>query len=373
MKKIASIVAAGLLTASALSAKEVKIGVVLPMSGPVGGYGQYAEEGIRVAHDITPKLKNGDTVKIVLLDNKSEKIESANAASKLVTSEKVSALIGAMISTNTMAMTKIAEDAKIPMVAPAATNPLVTKRRNFTSRVCFNDNFQGTVAANFAFKDLGIKEVVVVTDVKNDYSIGISKVFRRTFKKLGGKITKVVKINQGDTDFKAMLSNVKAMKPKLIFAPLYSTEIALIAKQAKQLGINSKFLGTDGMTTDKIFFEAGKGATEGFYATNLFSADAPKTTESSKVFDKEFRKVFNKVPSTFAFLGADTYNVIVNAMNKCQNPADSVCVNKNIRATKDFQGVSGVISIDSKGDAVRSAVIETIKNNKVSYLKTVNP
>lgn len=373
MKKIVGMIAAGLLMASVSSAKEVKIGVVLPMSGPVGGFGQYAEQGISFANELTPKLKNGDTIKIVLLDNKSEKIESANAASKLITAHKVSALIGAMISTNTMALTKIAEDAKVPVVAPAATNPLVTKRRKYTSRVCFNDNFQGTVAANFAFNDLKIKEAIVVTDVKNDYSIGISKVFKRTFKKLGGKVSKVVKINQGDTDFKAMLSNIKGLNPKLIFVPLYSTEIALIAKQAKQLGINAKFLGTDGMTTDKIFFEVGKDSVEGFYATNLFSADAPKTTEASKEFDTKFKAKFGHAPQTFAFLGADSYNIIINAMNQCKDPADSVCVNKNIRATKDFHGVSGIISLDTKGDAVRSAVIETIKDGKATYLKTVNP
>ncbi len=373
MKKIIGLVATGLLIASVANAKEVKIGVVMPMSGPAGGFGQYAEKGISFAHELTPKLKNGDTIKIILLDNKSEKIESANAASNLVSSHKVTAMIGAMTSTNTMALTKIAEDAKVAVVAPAATNPLVTKRRKYTSRVCFNDNFQGTVAANFAYKDLGIKEAVVIVDVKNDYSIGISKVFRRTYKKLGGKIVKIAKINQGDTDFKAMLSNIKAINPKLIFMPFYSAEVALIAKQAKQLGIKSKFLGTDGMMASKIFFEVGKGSIEGFYATNLFSADAAKTTEASKEFDLKFKAKYGHVAHPFAFLGAEAYNIIVNAMNKCKDSSDSVCVNKNIRATKDFKGVSGIISLNEKGDAVRSAVIETIKNGKAVYLKTVNP
>jgi len=373
MKKIISLVAALLLAASLGNAKEIKIGVVLPMSGPIGGFGQNANRGLQLAHELTPKLNNGDTIKLILLDNKSDKIESANAITKLISSDKVTAVIGALTSTNTMAITKLAEDAKIPLVAPVATNPLVTKRRDFTSRVCFNDNFQGAVSANFAFNDLGLKSAVVITDVKNDYSIGISSVFKRAYKKLGGKISKVVKINQGDSDFKAMLSSIKTLKPELVFIPFYSAEIALIAKQAKQLGIKTKFLGTDGMAADKVFYEVGKDAVEGFYATNLYSPDAPKTTESSKVYDTKFRAKHNEAPHPFGVLAGESYDVIVAAMNKCKDPSDSVCVNKNIRATKDFKGISGIISLDDKGDAVRSAVVETVKNGKLVYLKTVNP
>ena len=367
------LVGALILAISLANAKEIKIGVVLPMSGPIGGFGQHAFKGLKFANTLTPKLNNGDSVKLILLDNKSDKIEAANAVTKLITKDKVSAIIGALTSTNTMAITKIAEDARIPIVAPVATNPLVTKKRKFTSRVCFNDNFQGAVAANFAFNDLNLKTAVVITDVKNDYSIGISSVFKRKYKKLGGKILKVAKINQGDTDFKAMLSNIKSLKPQLIFIPFYSAEVALIAKQAKQLGINAKFLGTDGMAGDKVFFEVGQDAVEGFYGTNLYSPDAPKTTEASKMFDKKYRAKFKEAPHPFGVLSAEAYGVIINAMNKCKNPTNAICVNKNIRTTKNFKGVSGIISLDKNGDAVRSAVIEIIKNGKRIYLKTVNP
>ncbi len=359
--------------AAVAEVKEIKIGIVMPMSGPIGGFGQYADKGLKLANELAPKLVNGTDIKLVLLDNKSDKIESANAISKLISKEKVVAVVGALTSTNTMAITKIAEDAKIPVVAPVATNPLVTNRRDFTSRVCFNDNFQGAVAANFSFNDLGLKTAVVITDVKNDYSIGISSVFNKKYKALGGDIKKVVKINQGDTDFKAILSSIKTLNPELIFIPFYSAEVALIAKQAKQLGIKAKFLGTDGMAGDKIFFEVGKDAVEGFYGTNLYSPDAPKTTDASKDFDTKYRAKYNEAPHPFGVLSAEAYNVIVAAMNKCEDPTDTVCVNKNIRATKDFQGVSGIISLDEKGDAVRSAVIETIKDGKSIYLKTVNP
>lgn len=372
MRKILSIAVATALTCGVAMAKEVKVGVIMPMSGPIGGFGQSAMEGLELMNEMAPKLKNGDTVKLVLVDNKSDKIESANAATKLVSSDKVSAIVGALTSNNTMAMTKIAEAGKVPVVAPVATNILVTKRKDFVSRVCFSDAFQGQVAANFAINELKEKEAILVTDVKLDYSIGISKVFKKEYKKLGGKIVKNVRINSGDKDFKAMLSSIKSLKPKLIFFPIYSAEAGLIAKQAKQLGIKAKFLGTDGMTADKVFFEVGGDAVEGFYGTDLYSPDAPKATALAQEYEKEYKAKYNKDVHPFGVLAADSYNVIINAMNQCEDPANTVCVNEKIRATKDFKGASGVISL-ANGDAVRSAVINQIKNGKKSYLTTVNP
>lgn len=356
-----------------LYAKEVKIGVVMPMSGPIGGFGQSANKGIELANELTPKLNNGDTIKVVLLDNKSDKIESANAMQKLVSDEKVAAVVGALTSTNTMAITKIAGENNTPLVAPVATNILVTKNREYANRVCFSDAFQGQVAANFIKNELGKSKVVLITDVKQDYSIGISKVFKKYFEKIGGTVLKQVKINSGDTDFKAMISSVKSMNPELVFFPIYSTEAALIAKQAKQLALDVPFVGTDGMTADDVFFTTGGDAVEGFYNTDLYSAEAPKTTNSSKEFEKAYMKKFGESVHPFAALSADAYGVIVNAMNQCKDPSDGSCINSKIRATNDFQGVSGVISIGNDGDATRSAVINQIVNGKKVYKTTVAP
>ena len=372
MNKILKLIVLVLFACNIIVAKEVKIGVIMPMSGPIGGFGQSAMEGLEIMNKMTPKLNNGDTIKLVLVDNKSDKIESANAATKLVSSDKVSAIIGALTSNNTMAMTKIAEAGKVPVVAPVATNILVTKRKDYVSRVCFSDAFQGEVAANFAVNELKEKEAILVTDVKLDYSIGISKVFKQEFTKLGGKIIKNVRISSGNKDFKAMLSSIKALKPKLIFIPIYSAEAGLIAKQAKQLGINAKFLGTDGMTADDVFFKVGGKSVEGFYSTDLYSSSAPKTTELSQKYEKEYKKVLNKDVHPFGVLTADSYNVIVNAMNKCKDPTNTLCVNQNIRATKNFKGASGLITLKN-GDAVRSAVINQIKDGAKVYLTTVNP
>ncbi|MDB2405554.1 ABC transporter substrate-binding protein [Arcobacteraceae bacterium] len=373
MKKlfIHILVIAGLL--SLASAKEVKIGVVMPMSGPIGGFGQSANKGIELAHQLQPTLNNGDTIKIILLDNKSDKIESANAMQKLVSSDKVSAVIGALTSTNTMAITKIAGYNKTPMVAPVATNILVTKNRKYANRVCFSDAFQGQVAANFIKNELKKSKVVIITDVKQDYSIGISKVFKKAFKKMGGKVLKQVKITSGTSDFKAVISSIKSMNAELVFFPIYSAEAALIAKQAKQLGLNLPFVGTDGMTADKVFFETGGKAVEGFYNTDLYSSDAPKTTKASQEFAKAYKEKYNENVHPFAALSADSYNIIVNALNQCKNSNDGPCINEKIKSTKQFAGVSGVITIEKNGDATRSAVINQIQNGKMVYRTTVNP
>jgi len=370
MKKL---LVASLLLFSIIYAKEVKIGVVMPMSGPIGGFGQSASKGIELAHQLQPKLKNGDSIKIVLLDNKSDKIESANAMQKLVSSDKVAAVVGALTSTNTMAITKIAGQAKTPIVAPVATNILVTKNRKYANRVCFTDAFQGEVTARFIKNNLKKSKVVIITDVKLDYSIGISKVFKREFKKMGGEILKQVKITSGNTDFKAAISTIKSLNPELVFFPIYSAEAGLIAKQAKQLKLDVPFVGTDGMVADKVFFEIGGDAAEGFYNSDTFSAEAPKTTKLSKSFDKTYREKYNEKVHPFAAASADSYFIIVNAMNQCADPTDGVCINEKIKSTKNFEGVTGIISIEPNGDAKKSAVINQVQNGKLVYKTTVDP
>ena len=371
-KLFLSLVSAVVLTTS-IYAKEVKIGVVMPMSGPIGGYGQSANQGLQLAHELEPKLKNGDTIKVILYDNKSDKIESANAMQKLVSSDDVAAVVGALTSTNTMAITKIAGQNRTPIVAPVATNILVTKNRKYANRVCFTDAFQGEVAANFIMNDLKKKNVVVITDVKLDYSIGISKVFKRKFKKMGGKVLKQVRITSGNTDFKAAISSIKSLNPEVVFFPIYSAEAGLIAKQAKQLALNVPFVGTDGMAADKVFFETGGKAIEGFYNSDTFSSDAPKTTEISKSFNKAYNEKYNEKIHPFAAASADSYFLIVKAMNECKDPTDGTCINEKIKATKGFQGVTGIISMEPNGDAKKSAVINQVKDGKLVYKTTVDP
>lgn len=373
MKKLVAIALTAMLAGGAAFAKEVKVGVIMPMSGAFGGYGQPSWEGVKLAHEmIGGKLDDGTEVKLVLIDNKSDKIETATAMQKLISSEKVTAVVGALTSSNTLAITEKADSSQTPMVAPVATNPRVTKNRDYVSRVCFSDDFQGVVAANFAYNDIKARKVAIIVDTKSDYSIGLAKSFERQFQKNGGKIAKKTLITGGDKDFTAQLSAIKTADADMVYIPLYTNETVLIALQANQLGLKVPFIGGDGIAADKLFFEAGGQAVQGFMETNYYSTESKQTPRGEK-FTEMYKAKFNEKVHTFSAMSADAFNVIIEAMNNCKDPFDSVCVNKNIRMTKDFAGVSGMISLDPQGNAVRSAVINETKGDAMVYRATVNP
>lgn len=184
---MATLVAA-LVGASSAQAAEIKIGVVLPLSGALSGYGKPSQKGLDIIQAITPTLKNGDTIKLIVIDDKSDKVEAANAMQRLVSSDKVDAVIGEVTSSNTTAMTKIADDSKTPLVSSTATNDRVTRNHPYVSRVCFSDSFRGVVGANLASRDLKAKTAAIVFDSSNDYSVGLAKAFRTQFLKNGGTI-----------------------------------------------------------------------------------------------------------------------------------------------------------------------------------------
>ena len=243
---MATLVAA-LVGASSAQAAEIKIGVVLPLSGALSGYGQPSQKGLDIIQAITPTLKNGDTIKLIVIDDKSDKVEAANAMQRLVSSDKVDAVIGEVTSSNTLAMTKIADDSKTPLVSSTATNDRVTRNHPYVSRVCFSDSFQGVVGANLASRDLKAKTAAIVFDSSNDYSVGLAKAFRTQFLKNGGTIPIEVQAPGGSKDFKAQLASVKAKNVDMIYMPIYYTEGALIAVQSKQLGLNKPVVGVEAL------------------------------------------------------------------------------------------------------------------------------
>lgn len=367
-----AVVLCGAMGASTAAAQEIKIGVVLPLSGPLSGYGQPSQKGVELIQSITPTLKNGDTVKLIIIDNKSDKVESANAMQRLVSSDKVDAVIGEVTSTNTLAMTKIADDTKTPLVSPTATNDRVTRNHPYVSRVCFSDSFQGVVGANLASRDLNAKTAAIIFDSSNDYSVGLAKAFRNQFKKNGGVIPIEVQAPAGSKDFKAQLASVKSHNVDMIYMPIYYTEGALIAVQAKQMGLQKPVVGGDGLAADQVFFDVGKDAVNGYMTTDYYSPNAKTQTPAGASFIKAWEEKYKQPTHTWGAMTADAYNVIINAMNQCTDPKDRVCVNEKIRATKDFQGVTGTLTLNN-GDAVRSAVINEVQNGKLAFKTVVNP
>jgi branched-chain amino acid transport system substrate-binding protein len=369
---LSAVLISAFVTAHSAQADEIKIGVVLPLSGALSGYGQPSQKGLDLIQGIAPKLKNGDTIKLIVIDDKSDKVEAANAMQRLVSSDKVDAVIGEVTSTNTLAMTKIADDSKTPIVSSTATNDRVTRNHEYVSRVCFSDSFQGVVGANLASRDLKAKTAAIVFDSSNDYSVGLAKAFRTQFLKNGGTIAIEVQAPTGSKDFKAQLSSIKEKNVDMIYMPIYYTEGALIAVQAQQLGLNKPVVGGDGLAADPVFFQVGKDAVNGYMTTDYYSPNAKEQTPGGEKFIKAWEAKYQQPTHTWVAMAADAYNVIVNAMNQCSDPHDRVCVNQKIHATSNFSGVTGVLTLKN-GDAIRSAVINEVKDGKLTFKTVVNP
>ncbi len=370
MKKITTIVATAALIASVSYAKEIKIGVVLPLTGPIAAFGQTSNDGLKIAYAERHKLKNGDTIKLIVLDDRGDKVEAATATRRLIDKNHVTAILGEVASSNSMAMAPIAERSKTPMITHASTNPRVTKGKKFVTRACFIDPFQGAIQANYAY-DHGYKTAVIVTDAKQDYSVGVSKAFKKAYLKRGGKILGRVIINSGDKDFNAQVSTIKSKHPDIVDFTGYYPEAALMVRQARAMGVKAAFIGGDGVGFPELIKIAGKAA-EGFMYSDHFN-EAAATSPAAKAYVDAFHAKYHKPADSMGALAADAYNMILDAMNKCSNPADKICVNKNLRDTKNFQGVTGVINIDKNGDAVKSGVVNVVRNGKFAYLTTVNP
>lgn len=352
------------------AAENIKIGGWLPMTGAVAAYGQDAWAGIRVAMEMNPNVL-GKKVEVVVADTKSDKIEAANAMSRLIEKDKVMAVIGEMISGDTMAGGPIAEKAKIPVVSPTATNPLVTQGKKYVFRVCFIDPVQGDIAAKYAFNTLKAKKAALIVDKSQDYCVGLAKFFKDAFNRLGGKIVAETFCVTEDKDFSAQLSTIKPTYPDVIYAPNYYSPVALFTRQARELGVKAPVLSGDGAQADELIQIGGKEV-EGVAFTGHFNAKAA-TTKLAKDFIARFEKKYpGKEPNAFHALAADAYFVLLDAITRAQSMKGEA-IRVALATTKNFEAISGRLSIGEDGNAVKPMVINVVKNGKFEYLTTINP
>lgn len=350
----------------------IKLGVFEPLTGANAAGGELEQNGIQLANELYPEVL-GKKIVLVTADNKSDKVEAANAAARLVEKEKVSAIIGSWGSSLSMAAGNIVKDAKVPAMGTSCTNPLVTQDNEYYFRVCFIDPFQGTVMANYAFTKLNAKKAAIIQEVSNDYAVGLAKYFSDSFKKLTGDANSIIDIsnyNTGDQDFSAILTNIKAKNPDVIFAPGNFTESAMVIKQARQLGITAPFIGGDTWETPEFISIGGKEV-EGATFSTFFATEKPFTAETTK-FVEAYKKKFNREPAAVEALGYDAYLILVDAMKRANssNPQD---IQKALLATKDFQGAAGVVNFDENRNAVKAAVLKTVKDGKFTFLDIIDP
>ena len=351
----------------------IKIGVFEPTTGENGGGGFQEVLGIRYANETHKTVKIGDkdyTIELVEVDNKSDKTEAVNAANKLM-GEKVSVVLGSYGSGVSIAAGQIFADAKVPAIGCSCTNPQVTQGNEYYFRVCFLDPFQGTVMANYAMQN-GYKSAAVLTQLGDDYSSGLGSYFKTAFTELGGTVVDEEQFQTNQTDFKAVLTNIKAANPDVIFAPSSITTAPLIIKQARELGITALIAAGDTWENSTIIENAGADA-EGVVLSTFFDEAEPANAEAES-FIKGFKEYLKSndqsdiIPAVSA-LGYDAYLAAYNAIEKAQS-TDGEAI-KDALKTVSFDGVTGAVSFNEEGDANKDmAFIKTIQDGAFKFLTT---
>ncbi|MBQ7882411.1 MAG: ABC transporter substrate-binding protein [Treponema sp.] len=377
MKKVIEVVTlaiAGLMMigCSGKSESTIKIGAVGPLSGSVAVYGTDCKNGIELAIEEINAAGgvNGKSIELVSEDDEGNPEKSVSAYKKLVTKDKVNLIVGSLTSGCTMAISSLAQAQKVLMIAPAATATAITDAGDYVFRACFIDPFQGTVGAKFALQTLGSKKAAVLYDVGNDYSVGLTENFVKTFEEAGCEIVAKESYSTGDKDFNAQLTKIKNANPDVVYLPDYYGTVALIAKQLRAQGITTPIVGADGW--DGLTDNAGAEVLNGYYS-NHYAADS--TDEAVQKFVTSYNTKYNKTPTAFAALGYDSVYMLKDAIAKAGS-ADSESVKAALAETNgDY--VTGHITFDEKRNPIKSAVmVELItKDGKLStaYKTTVNP
>ena len=350
----------------------IRIGHYASLSGKDAAFGVATRKGIMLAvEELNAKGGVlGRPLEYLVEDIQSKQGESSTAVKKLISRDKVIAILGGNPSANSLEAAPICQNAKIPMMAISSTNPRVTEIGDYIFRICFIDPFQGAVLAKFAHDSLHAKRVALLTSINSPYSVGLSNVLRQRFTELGGEIVAEQKFSEGDKDFRAQLTAIRTARPDVIAATGFYAEAALACIQARSLGLNIPIIGGDGWEAPQLV-ELGGKAVDGTYYSTYFSAEnnAPEVQS----FVKRYRTRWNnEVPEGVSALGYDAMYLIAGAIAR-NGTTDSTKLRDAIAATKNFEGVTGRTTIDEKRNSTKAAVMLTVRNGKTEFFEQVTP
>lgn len=352
--------------------RTIKLGYYGDLSGPTFNFGQSARNGVLLAAEETNEAGgiNGKKIDVVIEDDQGSPELAANVVEKLIKQDKVIALVGEMTSGSSLAGAPKAQAARVPMISPSSTNPAVTQVGDYIFRACFIDVFQGAVMAKFAANTLKAKKAAILLDFNSPYSRGLTEFFETSFSKLGGQVVTKQSYTQGDSDFKGQLSSIRSAGPDVIYVPGYYGDVAPIAEQARQLGIVQPLLGGDGWDAPELWQLAGDSL-NGSYISNHYSNEDPSPAIAE--FVKEFKLRYgNLTPDAHAALGYDATRVLLDAIQRAGS-TDGFRLRDALAQTKNFPGVTGIISIDAERNAVKPAVVLKLQDGKYIYQETIQP
>jgi branched-chain amino acid transport system substrate-binding protein len=312
----------------------------------------------------------GKKVELLLEDNQSKPGESATIVKKFISRDKVVAVLGEIVSSRSLEAAPICQNAKIPLISPGATAPEFTTKGDYIFRACFIDPFAGTIMAKFAKDTLKARRVAVLSSVSSAQSVGIAKFFRERFAADGGSIVADQKFSEGDKDFRAQLTAIKAAGAEGVFAPAYYSEAALICKQARELGLAVPIFGGDGWEAPELIQLGGQAVEGTFYASHYSSeSSAPEV----RAFVKKYRDRYKgETPDSMAPLAYDATLIVAEAITRA-GTTDGPKLREALAATRDFPGVTGHTTIDPQRNASKSAVMLTVKGGKVAFVQTIDP
>lgn len=351
--------------------KEILVGEYGSLTGTTATFGISTRNGVDMAKDELNRAGGvlGKQVRVIVEDDQGKPEEAQTVVTKLINKDRVMAVLGEVASSRSLAAAPVCQQNRVPMITPSSTNPRVTQIGDFIFRVCFIDPFQGLVMAKFATNTLKINRVAILRDIKNDYSVGLAGVFQENFEKMGGKIVGDESYSEGDTDFSAQLTSIKSKDPQAIYIPGYYTEVGLIARQSRKLGITVPLMGGDGWDSPRLW-EIGGEALNDCYFSNHYSVDDP--SPAIQKFVSEYKQRFNETPDALAALGYDAAKILFDAFRRA-NSTEPQKVRDALAQTKDFPGVTGKITIDENRNAVKPAVVLRVKDGKLVYVETVSP
>ncbi len=352
------------------SGKKIKIGVIAPFSGKQLAKGSEGLLGIKIAMQLQPYINNGDAVELVIEDDKGKPEQTVKALVKLVEMDQVSAILLLSDSNPALAIAQIADQYETPILSLIATHPHITKGNKFVSQMVFDSAFQGTVAALYIRDELLIDRVAVFTNPESANSIYLSSEFNHKFESVNGVVTDSILLFD-ENDYTAILKSIRGNEPELLYFPIETEKVLGFVKAAKEMNWTPIMMGSDGLVANvRSRHKEEMSLFEGMLTIDFFSQDMPLTEYGEKI-KSAFAAQFSVKASSYNALGAEGYALLIDVMNRCDQPIDRLCVNEQLRSTENFIGVMGKIAINEKGKVLRPLIVNVIHEGRANFVVKV--